>query len=139
GFAAAGEALVNRLTSRTLRWVAMCALTALVTGAAFSLVASSAQATNIERVKSPGGIEAWLVRDANVPLIAIEFAFTGGSEQDPKDKPGVANLAVSLLDEGAGSLDARTFHDELERKAIELSFRVGRDRIRGTLRTLKEH
>ena len=56
----------------------------------------------IERVVSPGGIEAWLVRDQTLPLIAVEFAILGSAVQDPADKPGVANLATSLLDEGAG-------------------------------------
>lgn len=107
--------------------------------ALFLLTALPAQATNIERVTSPGGIEIWLVRDATVPLIAIDFAFTGGGAQDPADKPGTANMAVSLLDEGAGELDDRAFHELLERNAIELHFNVSRDYVRGTLRTLKEN
>jgi hypothetical protein len=53
-----------------------------------------AQATNIERVVSPGGIEFWLVRDATVPLVAVNFAFRGGSVQDPEDKGGLAELTV---------------------------------------------
>jgi zinc protease len=107
--------------------------------ALFLMAAWPAQATNIERVTSPGGIEIWLVRDATVPLIAIDFAFTGGAAQDPSDKSGTANMAVSLLDEGAGELDDRAFHELLERKAIELNFNATRDYIRGTLRTLKEN
>jgi zinc protease len=107
---------------------------------ALSLVAAlPAQATNIEKVVSPGGLEIWLVRDATVPLIAIDFAFKGGASQDPQDKPGTANMAISLLDEGAGDLDDRAFHEQLERKAIELNFNVTRDYIRGTLRTLTEN
>src|SRR5262249_55810112 len=42
-------------------------------------------------------------------------------------------------DEGAGALDAKAFHELMERKAIELSFQNGRENIRGTLRTLKEN
>jgi zinc protease len=98
-----------------------------------------ASAMTIERVKSPGGIEAWVVRDSAVPLIAVDFAFNGGTDQDPKDKAGLASLAASLLDEGAGSLDSKAFQEKLERRAIEVSFRAGRDAFRGTLRTLKEH
>jgi zinc protease len=94
---------------------------------------------NIERVISPGGIEAWLVSDHTLPLIAVEFAFLGSADQDPLDKPGVASMATSLLDEGAGPYDANAFHDRLERKAIELSFRTGRDYMRGALRTLTEN
>ncbi len=115
------------------------ALLALVAGAMLSLAAIPTRAMQIERIRSPGGIEAWLVRNSAVPQISIDFAFLGGSNQDPEDKPGVANLAVSLLDEGAGSLDAKTFQDRLERKAIELTFRSGRDYVRGTLRTLTEN
>src|SRR5205807_2056507 len=88
---------------------------------------------------SPLGIEAWLVRAHTLPMIAVEFAFLGSAEQDPADKPGVANMATSLLDEGAGPYDANAFHDRLERKAIEMSFRTGRDYLRGAMRTLKDN
>src|SRR4029453_8695062 len=93
----------------------------------------------IERVVSPGGIEAWLVHDSALPLIAMEFAVLGSADQDPPGKPGVANMATSLLDEGAGPFDAAAFQGRLESKAIELSFRPGGDYFRGTLRTLKEN
>ncbi len=96
-------------------------------------------ATTIERVVSPGGIEAWLVREPAVPMIAVDFAFAGGSVQDPLGKAGTANLVASLLDEGAGDLDSKTFHARLERKAIELGFQAERDTLRGTLRTLTDN
>jgi zinc protease len=114
-------------------------LIALVATAGIALAASAARAMNIERLVSPGGIEAWLVSDHTLPLIAVEFAFLGSANQDPLDKPGVASMATSLLDEGAGPYDANTFHDRLERKAIELSFHTGRDYMRGSLRTLVEN
>jgi zinc protease len=115
------------------------ALMAFFACAAVAVAAPAARAMSIERVVSPGGIEAWLVSDRTLPLIAVEFAFVGGADQDPLDKPGIANLATSLLDEGAGPFDANAFHDRLERKAIELSFRTGRDYLRGSLRTLSEN
>jgi zinc protease len=98
-----------------------------------------ALATTIERVVSPGGIEAWLVHEPAVPMIAVDFAFGGGAAQDPAGKAGTANLVASLLDEGAGDLDSKTFHARLERKAIELGFQAERDTLRGTLRTLTEN
>lgn len=103
------------------------------------LLVAPAAATTIQRVMSPGGIEAWLVQDATVPLIAMDFAFAGGAAQDPADKPGVASMTASLLDEGAGDLDARTFRDRLDRRAIELHFSATRDYFRGSLRTLKDN
>ena len=58
---------------------------------------------------SPGGIEAWLVHEPAVPLIAVDFAFVGGAVQDPAGKAGTANLVASLLDDGAGDLDSKAF------------------------------
>ncbi|MGO9396656.1 MAG: M16 family metallopeptidase [Xanthobacteraceae bacterium] len=106
---------------------------------ALPLLAAPALATTIERVVSPGGIEAWLVHEPAVPMIAIDFAFVGGAAQDPAGKAGTASLVASLLDEGAGDLDSKTFHARLERKAIELGFQAERDTLRGTLRTLTQN
>jgi zinc protease len=101
--------------------------------------AAPAFATTIERVISAGGIEAWLVHEPAVPLIAVDFAFAGGAVQDAAGKAGTANLAATLLDDGAGDLDSKAYADRLERKAIELGFRAERDTIRGSLRTLTEN
>ncbi|MEW6257849.1 MAG: pitrilysin family protein [Pseudomonadota bacterium] len=101
--------------------------------------AAQSQTTRIIRVVSPGGIEAWLVREKTLPLIAMEFAFIGGAAQDPKAKPGVASLTASLLDEGAGNLNAEAFHRAVADKAMEIGFDANRDDLRGSLRTLSEN
>ena len=96
-------------------------------------------AAKIQHLISPGGIEALFVQDATVPLIAMEYAFGGGAAQDPADKPGVGNLVADLIDEGSGDLDSKTFHERLDRRAIELSFSSTRDYFRGSLRMLKDN
>ena len=116
--------------------LAVCALVALTF--TISASASVVAATNIERVVSAGGIEAWLVRDATVPVIAMEFAFLGGTSQDPTAKPGVATLLSTLLDEGAGELDAAAFQERMEEQAVELRFTADRDHFRGSLRALSD-
>jgi len=108
----------------------------LFAAALIVLAAGPAGATSIERVVSPGGIEAWLVHQPSVPLVALDFAMTGGANEDPADKAGVAHLVASTIDEGAGDLDAKAYHQRLEDNAIELSFTANRDQFRGSLRTL---
>jgi len=113
---------------------ASAAFTALVL-----MTATPAAAMKIEKIISPAGITAWLVREQSTPLVALSFTFHGGSAQDDPDKSGAANLAADLLDEGAGNLDGNTYHQRLENHAIELRFSLGRDHLYGTLQTLNEH
>jgi zinc protease len=117
--------------SRTL------AVAALAFGGLFAAL-PVAQATTVERVISPGGIEAWLVHDKTVPMVALEYTFTGGASQDPAAKPGVAHLLTTLLDEGAGDLTSAAFQQKLEDQAIKMSWASDRDDFRGSLRTLSD-
>ena len=121
-----------RAARRVIGVVAAIAATSIV-------FAAGASATTIERVTSAGGIQAWLVHERAVPLIAVEFAFAGGAVQDSAGKAGTAALTASLLDSGAGDLDSTAFSDRLERKAIQMSFSAQRDTMQGTMRTLTEN
>ncbi len=95
--------------------------------------------TPIERIVTPKGIEIWLVREMNLPMLSLQFSFLGGASQDPAEKPGLANLATVLLAEGAGEYDSRAFREQIEENAIELSFAANRDSIRGSLKTMSDN
>ena len=78
-------------------WAPIAAIVAL-----FVTPSAPANAMKIQAIKSPGGIEAWLVEEHAVPMMAMRFAFDGGSSQDPDGKEGLANFVTAMLDEGAG-------------------------------------
>ena len=102
-----------------------------------ALLPQGAQAqTNVQQIKTPGGIEAWLVHETSVPMIAINFGFKGGASQDPAGKDGLVKFMSGLLDEGAGSYNSRSFQEKLQALAIALQFGVDRDVITGSLTTL---
>ena len=114
-------------------------LAALVTFAVLMtliLLARPAGATEIQRVVSPGGIEAWLVENNTIPLISVDFAFQGGATQDPAGKEGLTNLMSTLLDEGAGDLTSQAYQTKLEDLSVELGFSAGRDTFSGSMKTL---
>ena len=125
------------VTRRHLSRVAAAAFVAATSLSCLSMPASAA--AKIQRVISPGGIEAWLVQDATVPLVAMEYSFNGGSSQDTADKAGTGSFTANMLDEGAADLDSKTFHERLERRAIEMTFSVTRDYLRGSMKMLKEN
>ncbi|ADZ71871.1 M16 family metallopeptidase [Polymorphum gilvum] len=113
-------------------------LTGLAALLLLALTGLAAQATAIQRIVSPGGIEAWLVEDHTVPLIALNFSFEGGSTQDPDGKEGVTRLLAATLDEGAGELTSEAFQARLEELAVSISFNAGMDRFYGSLRSLTD-
>jgi zinc protease len=101
-----------------------------------ALAASSADAMEIKRVISPGGIEAWLVESHANPLIAMRFAFRGGAAQDPQDRQGLAYFVSGMMDEGAGDLDSVAFQERLQSLATRMDFDAGRDVMLGNVQML---
>ena len=93
---------------------------------------------NIQTVKSATGIEAWLVEDHAVPMLALRFAFDGGSAQDPVGQEGVANFAAQMLDQGVGDLSAIAFQERLKDLAVRLGFSARKDAFSGSFTTLSE-
>jgi zinc protease len=91
----------------------------------------------VQVVTSPGGIRAWLIEDASVPVFALAFAFhDAGAAGDPAGREGLAGLGAALLTLGAGELPATAFQDRLRDTATSLSFSGGRETVGGSLRAL---
>ena len=99
----------------------------------------SSRASKVQKVVADCGVEAWLVEDYAVPVVALDVAFKGGATQDPAGKAGAATMFAGLLDEGAGTLDSEAFRRALDDRAIELSFSADRDIVTAHLRTLAQH
>ena len=114
-------------------------LAGLLAIVALLIPSSRAQAMKIQVVKSPGGITAWLVEEHSVPLIALRFAFEGGTAQDPEGKEGLSNFLAGMLDEGAGDLTAKQFQERMEEIAMRMSFEDSRDAFYGSFETLTEN
>jgi zinc protease len=93
----------------------------------------------IREMTTPGGIDAWLVEDHSIPFVALELRFRGGASLDPEGKRGVTTLMTSLLEEGAGDLDARAFARETEGLAASFDYDAGDDSISISARFLTEN
>lgn len=125
---------MRRSGGAAARALALFSLILLVT-----LSPRPAEAVTVQRVVSPGGIEAWLVQSDNVPLIAVRFAFLGGSAQDPAGKQGLSYFLSGMLDEGAGDLTSVQFQERMEEIAVKLDFDASRDIFYGSFQTLTKN
>ncbi len=131
-----------RFSSTAAAWIRGIArlniFVSLAAAALFSVLAlpSPVHAMNIQQVKSPGGIEAWLVEEHGVPLLSMRYAFEGGNSQDPVGKEGVANFISAMMDEGAGDLDSATFQERMEDISMRMSHEDSKDAFYGSFETL---
>ena len=117
-------------TAATAVWLAVLAIL---------LVAQPAAATEVQRVVSPGGIEAWLVEEHRIPILSLKASFRGGAVLDPAGREGTANMTSGLLDEGAGDYDSQAFQTRLEDLSVRLGFDAGLDSFTLSLKTLSEN
>ena len=103
------------------------------------VLTAPAVALDVKEVTSDSGITAYLAEEHSVPVIAVSFAFRGGSAYDPDGKEGLAYLASGTLDEGAGPYDSQAFQERLADYAIQLRFSSAEDWLSGSLRTVSDN
>ncbi len=134
--ATARHGALSRVVSHA---IAVAAAFVAATAAAIALLAAAttAHAIEIQVVKGPrSGVTAWLVEDHTVPLVAMDFSFTGGAVNDPRGKEGLATFLSAMLDEGAGDMKSAAFQARMEELAMRMSFNAGREYFSGSLRAL---
>jgi zinc protease len=98
-----------------------------------------ARAAEIQNIDLGKNAEVWFAEDHTVPIISFSISLPAGSAYDPAGKAGLASFAASMMDEGAGSLDSKAFHEALADRAIVFSARADRDYTVITVSTLKEN
>jgi zinc protease len=98
--------------------------------------AAARHAVPVERIVSPGGIEAWLVSDSTVPMIVLRAYWRGGAAIEPEPLTGVTGVMTDMLSEGAGDLDANAFKERLEELNMGLGFASGWDGVAMHVTTL---
>lgn len=92
----------------------------------------------IQEITSPGGIRAWLVEDHNIPFVALEIRFKGGTSLDLPGKRGATNLMAATLEEGAGDMDALAFATARDSLAAQISFGSDEDGVSVSAQILTE-
>jgi len=112
----------------------------LLGGFLFLLIAATpASAANIQNIDLGKAAQVWFAEDHTVPIVAFNISLPAGSAYDPAGKAGLASFAGSMMDEGAGGLDSKAFHEALANRAISFRARAERDHLVISISTLKEN
>lgn len=103
------------------------------------LAALPAAAADIQNIDLGKSAQVWFTEDHTVPIVSFNISLPAGSAYDPAGKAGLASFAGALIDEGAGNLDSKAFHEALANKAIGFSARAERDYLVISVTTLSEN
>ena len=115
------------------------ALATLAPLAAFLAMALPARAIEIEPVVAPEtGVEALVVEDRTNPIVTLRIAFPHGALAEGEDERGLSRLLSSLLDEGAGELDAVAFQDRLDALGVRFFASAGSEGFRAGVTALED-
>jgi len=87
------------------------------------------QAPKATARKLPNGLTVWLVPRPGFPKVALGVAVRGGKAADPKDRPGLATLITSTVDQGTKTRTAKQIAEELQAAGGDLSGDPGADDI----------
>ena len=69
---------------------------------------------SLQRATLANGTQVILAERHDIPVVQMSYQFQGGYAADPGGKQGIASFSSSLMDEGAGNLDALAFADRAE-------------------------
>ena len=101
----------------------------------FSLCVSASP--KIDNWQTANGVQVYFVEAPEIPMIDVRLVYKAGSAQDG-EKHGIASLTASLMDEGAGDMDANAFNDKLADTGASFGAGALRDMAWISMRTLSE-
>jgi zinc protease len=92
-----------------------------------------------ERSELSNGLEIILVERHDVPQVRLQLVVDAGYAGDQLAKPGTANLAMDMLDEGTTKRDALEISEELQRLGATLTTGSNLDASMVTMSALTEN
>lgn len=76
--------------------------------------AQNADMLSPDRITLSNGLQVIILRQSQLPLVALRLVFRTGSTEDPEGKEGLTALTASLLKKGAGERNASELADAID-------------------------
>ena len=116
-------------------WIKSCGVTLLLWLGVWSGLAYAAP---VQSWTTAQGARVYFIETHALPIVDVQVLFLAGSAFDPADKPGLASLTASLMDQGAGARNEQQIAETLADIGATLSVGAGLDSATLSLRTLSD-
>ncbi len=93
----------------------------------------------IEKSQLANGLDVWIVRQSELPIVSMNLVLKSGATFEPADKTGIANLAASLLDDGTKTRSAIEIANQLQGIGASVNANSGWDATNVTMQSLTKN
>jgi zinc protease len=94
---------------------------------------------SIQKTKLKNGLDVWLVRQSELPIVSMNLIVKTGSTADPKTMSGLASMTSSLLDSGTKKRSAVDIANEVQSIGANLNTGSGWDSSNINMQTLTKN
>lgn len=90
----------------------------------------------IEKTKLSNGLNVWVVKQSELPIVSMNMVFNSGGTADPADRAGLASFTANLLNDGTKTRSAVEIANQLQSIGANVNTGSGWDSANVTLQTL---
>lgn len=93
---------------------------------------------NVQVSKLPNGLTVWRVARPGFPKVTLTLAVRGGRAYDPKDRPGVSDLLMAVMDQGTKTRSAKEIAEAFEAAGGDLTGDLRPDALLSSVQVLND-
>ena len=94
---------------------------------------------SIDKRKLSNGLNVWIVRQSELPIVSMNMVFNSGGTADPQDRAGLASFTASLLNTGTKTRSAVDIANQLQSIGASVGASSGWDSAAVSMQTLTKN
>ena len=94
---------------------------------------------SIDKHKLSNGLNVWIVKETELPIVSMNMVFNSGGTADPQDRAGLASFTASLLNTGTKTRSAVDLANQLQSIGASVNAGSGWDSANVSMQTLTKN
>ncbi|MGH9948113.1 MAG: M16 family metallopeptidase [Pyrinomonadaceae bacterium] len=94
---------------------------------------------SIEKTKLTNGINLWIVKQTELPIVSMNLVLNSGGTLEPGDKSGVASFTANMLNQGTKTRTADEIANQLQSIGASVGAGAGWDSTNVSMQTLTKN
>ena len=94
---------------------------------------------SIEKTKLSNGLNVWIVKQNELPIVSMNLVLNSGGTLDPSEKSGVSSFTANMLNQGTKTRSANDIANQLQSIGASVNAGAGWDSTNVSMQTLTKN